>query len=145
MDQELAYSSTVKIVTKYRKLLSWWTFVRVTPRIMHSNIDLIYDLLEVSNFPDDSIWEKIQKMEKIAKNSIKRCTVIQSGLRKIAILMCPHIEDVADYSPEIRDSVAFACRTLKSMEDRVYSMFEQHKKQFAEYCLLWESTLATLN
>ncbi|GIY74532.1 hypothetical protein CDAR_409901 [Caerostris darwini] len=145
MNQELAYSSTVEIVTKYRKLLSWWTFVRVTNRLMHSNIDLIYDVLEVSNFPDESIWEKIRKMKKIAKHSIKRCSVIQSGLRKIAVLMCPHIEDVANYSPEISDSVAFACRTLKSMEDRVYSMFEQHRKHFAKYCHLWESTLAKLN
>ncbi|GIX69606.1 hypothetical protein CDAR_305401 [Caerostris darwini] len=144
MNQELAYSSTVEVVAKYRKLVSWWTFVRVTPRLMHSNIDDIYDLLEVSDFPDDSIWEEIRKMEKIAKHSIKRCAVIQSDLRKIAVLMRPHIEDVADYRPEISDSVAFACRTLKSMEERLYNLFELYQKLFAAYFHLWGSTVAKL-
>ncbi|GIY25682.1 hypothetical protein CEXT_583861 [Caerostris extrusa] len=114
MNQELAYSSTVEIVTKYRKLLSWWTFVRVTPRLMHSNIDDIYDLLE-------------------------------RYLRQIIILMNDHIRDVANYRSEISDSVAFACKTLKLMEERVYNLFEQYQKQFTKYFYLWGSTVEKLN
>ncbi|GIX69632.1 hypothetical protein CDAR_305511 [Caerostris darwini] len=144
MNEELAYSSAAEVVAKYRKLLTWWTFVRVTPRLMHSNIDVIYEMLEVVNISDDSIRKEMRKMKKIAKNSINRCIDIQRNLRSILSLIDMYIADVASYSSEVSDSVNFQYKRIKSMESLAYKLLESYQKQFTKYCDLWNSTVANL-
>ncbi|GIY25708.1 hypothetical protein CEXT_583991 [Caerostris extrusa] len=144
MDEELAYSSAIEVIAKYRKLLSWWTFVRVTPRLMHSNIDVIYELLEVNNIPVDRIGKEMQKMKKIAKSSIIRCIDIQEILEAIMISIYIYMAEVKYYSPEESDFVASVYQSIKSKELHVYELFESYQQQFTEYCHLWRSTVAKL-
>ncbi|GIY25692.1 hypothetical protein CEXT_583911 [Caerostris extrusa] len=108
MNEELAYSSAVEVIAKYRRLLSWWTFVRVTPRIMYSNIDVIYELSEVNNIPVDRIRKEMRKMKKIAKLSINLCIDIQRILKEIMSFIYMLIAEVSIYSSEESNSVAFA-------------------------------------
>ncbi|GIY24184.1 hypothetical protein CEXT_695311 [Caerostris extrusa] len=144
MNEEQAYSSAIEVVAKYRKLLTWWKLVRVTPRLMHSNIDVIYELLEVINIPVDRIRKEMRKMKKIAKLSIHRCIDIQKILRSILSFIDMYIADVASYSPEETDYVAFAHQRIKSMESLAYKLLESYQQQFTKFCHLWSTTGAKL-
>ncbi|GIX69626.1 hypothetical protein CDAR_305491 [Caerostris darwini] len=144
MDEEQAYSCAVEVVAKYRKLLTWWSFVKVTPRLMHSNIKVIYELIEVKNIPVDRIRKEMRKMKKIAKRSIFRCIDIQRILEAIRISIYIYMAEVKYYSPEESDFVASVYQSIKSKELRVYELFESYQQQFTVYCNLWHSTVAKL-
>ncbi|GIY24188.1 hypothetical protein CEXT_695331 [Caerostris extrusa] len=141
MNEELAYSSAVEVVAKYRRLLTWWTFVRVTPRLMHSNIDVIYELLEVINIPVDRIRKEMRKMKKIAELSIDCCVNIQRFLVTITSSIYMYIAEVASYSSEESDSVASAYKKVNSMESLLYKLFEVYQQQFIKFCHLWGSAV----
>ncbi|GIX69612.1 hypothetical protein CDAR_305431 [Caerostris darwini] len=120
MNKEQAYSSTVELVAKYRKLLSWWTFVRKIPHIMGSNMDVINELIKANNIPIEII-NKIRIMEQSARVSVEDCMHMQVALDNLTSLIESHITTVANYRPEISDSVNNSYKELSEKETEVYS------------------------
>ncbi|GIY25690.1 hypothetical protein CEXT_583901 [Caerostris extrusa] len=83
MTMEEVYSDTRKLITKYRIVLTWWTFVREIPRLMISNMDVIYELLTYSDMPLCVVIEHVTPMKESLEKFINLCIGIQNDLEEL--------------------------------------------------------------
>ncbi|GIY25696.1 hypothetical protein CEXT_583931 [Caerostris extrusa] len=143
MNKEQAYSSTVKLVAKYRKLLSWWTFVKKIPHIMDSNMDVINELIKANNIPSEII-NKIRIMEQLSRVSVEDCMHMQVALEKLTSLIESHITTVANYRPEISDSVNNSYKELCKKETEVYNLFDYSHQKFNDFYFFWSFNISML-
>ncbi|GIY25712.1 hypothetical protein CEXT_584011 [Caerostris extrusa] len=56
------HSYAVDAVTKYRKFISWWNFVRNTPRIMISDFRLLFHFMKTCKLPFEKFSEDIESL-----------------------------------------------------------------------------------
>ncbi|GIY25710.1 hypothetical protein CEXT_584001 [Caerostris extrusa] len=102
MNKEEACSATLKLITKYRKLLTWWTFVRETPRLMNSNMYIVFEYLTYFYIPYRSFMEHLATVEESLEDYINQCIGIQKDLVKLCKFVDRIMNTVVSYNSESR-------------------------------------------
>ncbi|GIY92404.1 hypothetical protein CEXT_43401 [Caerostris extrusa] len=138
MNKEEACSDARKLITKYRKLLTWWTFVREVPRLMNSNIDVIFDLSTYFAMPFNIFMNQVEPM----KRSRKKCIALCSGIRNDLEELCKNVDrimnTVVTYNSESGIYDEYKIEYKNAMNDAwiIFLKLRDCKEEFIQFCKL---------
>ncbi|GIY24186.1 hypothetical protein CEXT_695321 [Caerostris extrusa] len=100
MNKEEACSATLKLITKYRKLLTWWTFVRESPCLMNSNMYVVFEYLTYFDIPFRPFMEHLATVKESLAGYINQCISIQNDLVKLCELVDGIMNMVVSYDSQ---------------------------------------------
>ncbi|GIY24182.1 hypothetical protein CEXT_695301 [Caerostris extrusa] len=145
MDKEEACSGARKLITKYRKLLTWWAFVREVPRLMNSNIDVIFELLTYFDMPFHILMKHVATMKELLQKCIVHCVIIKEHLEELCRNIDRVMNTVVTYNSE--SGIYFRNQYENAMKDAwiIFVMLCDCKKEFLLFCETQYKIFETLN
>ncbi|GIX69596.1 hypothetical protein CDAR_305351 [Caerostris darwini] len=116
-------SYALDAVTKYRKLISWWIFVRSTPRIMVYDFKFLFHCVKSCKLPFFS--ENIESLGSIISTFIENYEILKKELISFSEKVEDFLECAVHFDPETSDEyfqmhndvVMFGCDILQYFVD----------------------------
>ncbi|GIX69620.1 hypothetical protein CDAR_305471 [Caerostris darwini] len=109
-------------VNKYRKLVSWWTFVRETPRVLNSDLNYIFNYAKAfNNIPLHNFSAQYFQMTSTFLTFQKQVVNIEEGLDHLSceihnlmkLAVNSHLGLFSEFSTQYNEIIETACEILE--------------------------------
>ncbi|GIY92409.1 hypothetical protein CEXT_43431 [Caerostris extrusa] len=94
------HSYALDAVAKYRKFISWWFFVRNTPRIMASDFRVLLHFMKTCKLPFETFYEDIASLGSIISTFTENYGILRKELISLSEKVENFVKYAAHFNPE---------------------------------------------
>ncbi|GIX69599.1 hypothetical protein CDAR_305371 [Caerostris darwini] len=130
------HSYALDAVKKYRKFISWWIFVRNTPRIMVSDFRLLFHFMKACKLPFENFSEDIESLGSIISIFIENYDILKKEFISFSEKVEDFLECAVHFDPETSDEVFQMHNDILMFGCYILQYFVDCKECFDDYIYL---------
>ncbi|GIX69613.1 hypothetical protein CDAR_305441 [Caerostris darwini] len=124
---------TLDTVTKYRKFISWWIFVRHTPRIMVSDFRSLFHFMKTCKLPFETFCEDIESLGSLITTFIENFDILRKELFSFSEEVEDFVKCAVHFDPETSDEFFEMYNDILTFGCDILQCFLDCKKSFDDY------------
>ncbi|GIY92398.1 hypothetical protein CEXT_43371 [Caerostris extrusa] len=141
MNSDEIKDSTCRVVSLYRKFVSWWTVLDATCQILDSNFQSIVHYLEV-NCKSQQNFRNLKNCVTCPLNAfINRTAMVKENLISLTQEVLFLIELSSSNNPVPEEDLLDVYDVIHEFQEDLKEIFTDCKKNFKDYCLMRQKIL----